>query len=223
MAIIGIMFSLKALAASAVTAALLSVPMYYYWEYLTRGMRPPKATQMLDDMEKNGVPDFTLRDLAGNSVQLSQFKGKVVLVNFWATWCAPCVKEFPSLQNLVKHFKGEIVVLAVSYDRQIEDIESFIKAFGVAPENFVIVWDKERSTSKLYGTDVLPETYILSREQKLIRKIAGEAVWDEPLAIQFFTDIVVAGNGATDGAEIPKSHQKASQPEPRERGVIKTH
>lgn len=171
-------------------AAFLSVPMYFYWEYLTRGMRPPQATLMLADMEKNGVPDFTLTDLAGQPVSLSRYKDKVVLINFWATWCAPCVKEFPSLQRLVKHFRGDLIVLAISYDRQREDIDTFIKAFGGTPEGFVVLWDKERVTSTLYGTDVLPETYILNREHKLLRKIAGEATWDEPMALQFFSEIV---------------------------------
>jgi thiol-disulfide isomerase/thioredoxin len=184
------MFNLRALGVTVLVAVLLAGPTYFYWQYLTRGMRPPEATQRLVEMETNGVPDFTLSDLSGRSVSLHQFKGKVVLVNFWATWCAPCVKEFPSLQNLVKQFKGEIVVLAVSFDHQREDIESFIKAFGGTPPGFQVLWDPERSTSKLYGTDVLPETYILNGDHKLLRKIAGEAKWDEPMALQFFADIV---------------------------------
>lgn len=156
-------------------------------------MRPPESTQMLAEMEKQGVPDFTLNDLNGKPVSLHDFKGKIVLINFWATWCAPCVKEFPSLQRLVKKFKGQVVVVAVSYDRQRDDIDSFIRAFGGTDDNFVILWDKERTTSRLYGTDVLPETYLVNRDHKLIRKIAGEALWDDPMALQFFEDIVNPG------------------------------
>lgn len=187
------MFSWRALLVSVFVGAVLSVPLYYYWEYLTRGMRPPQSTQMLAEMEKQGVPDFTLNDLNGKPVSLHDFKGKIVLINFWATWCAPCVKEFPSLQRLVKKFKGQVVVVAVSYDRQRDDIDSFIRAFGGTDDNFVILWDKERTTARLYGTDVLPETYLVDRDHKLIRKIAGEALWDEPMALQFFEDIVNPG------------------------------
>ncbi|HMN69677.1 MAG TPA: TlpA disulfide reductase family protein, partial [Bdellovibrionales bacterium] len=150
----------------------------------------PATTMKLNDLERDGVPDFTLKDLSGADVSLSQFAGKIVLVNIWATWCAPCVKEFPSLQNLVKKMSGKLVVLAVSYDKNKEDIETFVKAFGGTPENFVIVWDKERTTSPLFGTDVLPETYILSPERKLVRKIAGETSWDTPQALEFFEAVL---------------------------------
>lgn len=218
------MLNFKALGMSLLVSVFLAVPFYFYWDYLTRGMRPPQSTLMLNQMEQKGVPDFTLQDLNGKSVSLSQFKGKVVLVNFWATWCAPCVKEFPSLQNLVKLFKGDVVVLAVSYDRQKEDIDSFIKAFGGVPEHFLILWDKDKTTSSLYGTDVLPETFILDQNQKLLRKIAGEALWDEPMALRFFTDITKLG-GVEEGRnpEAPKAEARPESPAAKRRGSIKTH
>jgi len=172
-----------------VTAAILAVPMYYYWEFLTKGMSPTAATLRLNQMEKEGVPDFTLPDLAGRPVSLSQFKGKVILVNLWASWCAPCVKEFPSLKRLVEHYKGKLVVLAASHDHNRDDLESFIKAFGDVPADFVIVWDKDRITSGLFGTDQLPDTYIITKEYKLIRKVAGDQNWDEPNALRFFNEV----------------------------------
>lgn len=183
------MLSVKGLIASLTLAAVLSVPLYYYWEFLTAGMRPPAATLLLNELEKSGVPDFEVRLLNGDSTRLSQYKGKIVLVNFWATWCAPCVKEFPSLKGLVQKMQGQVVVLAISYDKQVEDVDTFVKAFGVAPEGFLIAWDPERKTSPLFGTDVLPETYIIGRDGKLVRKIAGETVWDDPYALKFFEGI----------------------------------
>lgn len=180
----------RGLLAVVIVAALLSVPMYCYWQTLTRGMRPPETTQILNRLEKTGVPDFAFPTLEGKSVSVSEFKGKVLLINLWATWCAPCVKEFPSLSNLVERFKGRVVVLAVSHDRDREDIVTFVKAFGDLPKDFVIVWDKERTSGKLLGTDALPETYILSPEQKLLRKIAGETIWDNAMAVQFFDEIL---------------------------------
>lgn len=183
------MFSWKGILVSLVTAGLLAIPLYFYWGFLTRGMRPSASTLRLNQLEKDGVPDFTLNDLNGKPVSLSQFKGHIVLVNLWASWCGPCVKEFPSLKRLVEHFKGKVVVLAVSHDRSREDLESFIKTFGQVPEGFVILWDKERKTSELFGTDQLPETYILSSQHKLVRKIAGEQLWDDPMALKFFEDL----------------------------------
>lgn len=183
------MWSFKGFLAVLVTAAVLSVPLYFYWEFLTKGMRPPEATLKLNDMETKGVPDFEVTSLSGDKIKLSGLRGKVVLINIWATWCAPCVKEFPSLKKLVETMNGEVLILAISYDRNREDIDTFIKAFGGVPENFKIAWDQERVTSSILGTDVLPETYILDRDGKLVRKIVGEATWDDPMAIDFFKKI----------------------------------
>ena len=182
------MLSFKGLFAVLVAAVVLAIPMYFYWEFLSSGMRPPESTLTLNRLEKTGVPDFTLPDLDGKPVRLYQFEDKIVLVNVWATWCAPCVKEFPSLKRLVEKFKGQIVVLAVSYDRDREDVRTFITAFGGLPSSFVVVWDEKKITSDLLGTDVLPETYILTRQRKLLRKIAGETTWDDPMAQAFFRE-----------------------------------
>ena len=192
----------------AVTAAILAVPMYFYWEFLTRGMSPPRATQILNELEKTGVPNFSYPDINGKVVSLSDFKGKVLLVNIWATWCAPCVKEFPSMKGLVEHFKGEVAILAISHDKYREDIDSFIKTFGGLPEDFVVVWDKDKSISKLFGTEVLPETYILSKEQKLLRKIAGETVWNEPMALEFFRELLDKENNKLPVQVPPKPVSK---------------
>jgi thiol-disulfide isomerase/thioredoxin len=180
------MLSVKGLLAVLVTAGFLSVPIYMYWGFLTRGMQPSTSTQKLDQLEKNGVPDFSFPDLSGNQVKLSDFKGRPVIVNLWASWCAPCVKEFPSLKGLVEHYKGKMVVLAISHDRTKDDLESFINAFGSVPKDFVIVWDKERKSGEMLGTDQLPETYILNSDLKLVRKVVGEQVWDSPRALEFF-------------------------------------
>ncbi len=184
------MLSLKGFCAAVLTLVVLAIPLSYYWGFLTRGMRPSVSTIRLNQLEKEGVPDFTLPDLNGKPVSLSQFRGRPVIINLWASWCGPCVKEFPSLKRLVEHFKGNVVVLAVSHDHSREDLDSFIQTFGGVPKDFVIVWDKERLTGELLGTDQLPETYILTREHKLVRKVAGEQVWDEPMALQFFTDVL---------------------------------
>ncbi|MGZ3721334.1 MAG: TlpA family protein disulfide reductase [Bdellovibrionales bacterium] len=184
------MLSFRGLIGVLITAAVLAIPIKYYWNFLTKGMRPSQSTIRLNELERDGVPDFTLPDMNGKPVSLSQFKNKAVLVNLWASWCGPCVKEFPSLKRLVEHYKGQLVVLAVSHDHSREDLDSFVKTFGGVPLDFVIVWDKERTTSELFGTDQLPETYILSKDHKLVRKVAGEQLWDEPRALSFFSGVL---------------------------------
>lgn len=187
-------------------------------------MRPPPATRILNELEKTGIPNFTLNDLDGKPVSLESFRGKVVLVNIWATWCAPCVKEFPSLKNLVEKFKGEIVVFAISHDRNQEDIVSFVRAFGKIPEHFVLLWDKEKSVSKIFGTEALPETYIISPQGKLLRKVAGDTVWDDVIALEFFKELIAkhspkAGDNGTDGgvqdgSNLPVGHPSVDTKSP---------
>ena len=183
------MLNLRAFIVVLIVAAGLSVPFYIYWEGLTLANRPPQSTVILNEMEKTGVPDFQLPDLKGVDHKLSQYRGKVVVLNFWASWCAPCVKEFPSLQRLADHFKGKLIVIAVSHDRNRDDLDSFVEAMGKESQNFQILWDKDRSVGDKYGTEVLPETFIIGTDQKLVRKIAGEDDWDSPLAIRFFEEM----------------------------------
>jgi len=182
------MFKIRGLVAVLLVGGLVSIPIYRYWKFLTRGQQPSTSTLRLNQLERDGVPEITLPGLDGKDISLSQFEGKAVLVNLWASWCAPCVKEIPSLKGLVEHFKGELVVLAVSQDHSREDLDSFVKAFGGVPKDFVIVWDRDKKVGEMLGTEQLPETYILNRKHKLVRKVAGEQVWNEPMALEFFKE-----------------------------------
>jgi thiol-disulfide isomerase/thioredoxin len=184
------MLSIRGVFAVVVMAAVLSVPIYFYWGKLTKGMQPSSSTIILNRLELEGLPELTFHTLDGRPVSLSEFRGKILVLNIWATWCAPCVKEFPSLQRLAEKMGGQLVVLAVSQDKLRDDIEYFIKAFGKTPKDFVIAWDKDRVSAQALGTDVLPETYIVSPEGRLVRKVAGETSWDDPMALQFFKDIL---------------------------------
>lgn len=184
------MWSWKGWGAVVLVAGLLSLPMYKYWNFLTQGMSPPKGTLMLADLETQGLGDFALPNLNGTQVHLSDFNEPVVLINVWATWCAPCIKEVPSLKRLAERFRGKIVILGISYDQIKDDILSFDRSFGPFPPNFVVLWDEKRSMENILGTDVLPETYILDRERKLVRKIVGDTVWDDPMAVEFFARLV---------------------------------
>lgn len=161
-----------------------------YAEVLERGQRPSEGTQKLNKFEIEGVPDFKLLDLKGKEVSLSDFKDKAVIVNFWASWCDPCVQEFPSLLKLIAHFKGEVVIVAISADRTKKDIEDFLKVFKATDPNLVILWDKDQAVAKKFGTSVLPESYILGKNTRFIRKIAGIDDWYNPQAIHFFEELI---------------------------------
>ncbi|MCB0386854.1 MAG: TlpA family protein disulfide reductase, partial [Bdellovibrionales bacterium] len=142
----------KGILAVVLAGGLMGLGWWKYQEFLTRGSRPPEGTQKLNQMEKKGVPDFTMTDLAGETIQLSNLKDKVVIVSFWATWCEPCVEEFPSLINLVREFKGEIILLAISADNSMAELKAFIKAFKADDPNIKVMWDKDQKVAELYGT-----------------------------------------------------------------------
>ncbi|MGE0761803.1 MAG: TlpA family protein disulfide reductase [Bdellovibrionales bacterium] len=182
---------LKGFLAVAVLGGALWLGWLRYHDFLTAGMQPTLGTQKLNEMEVGGVPDFELEDLNGNRVKLSQFADRTVILSFWASWCDPCVAEFPSMVKLVEHFKGQVVLLAVSADKSKADIESFLKPYAnKLPKDCVIVWDKERKVAEQYGTEALPESYILSKGLKIVRKVAGSEDWYSPGAVQLFEAIV---------------------------------
>lgn len=161
-----------------------------YADFLSQGQRPPEAVLKLNKIEKDGLPGFSVKTLKGEEISLAKFTGKLVILNFWASWCDPCVAEFPSLLKLLNKFNGEIVLLAISADYEEKDIQTFLKAFGAENPNLFVAWDKELEVGKKFGTEKLPESYIIGRDGHLIRKVAGVDDWSSSDAFDFFTDLL---------------------------------
>jgi thiol-disulfide isomerase/thioredoxin len=133
---------------------------------------------------KGPAPDFSAVTLDGKTVSLSALRGKPVLLNFWATWCAPCIVELPKLMQLSRDMDGKIVVLALSSDRNKESIEKFLARLPQETEeqtkspNAIIAWDEgARITSDLYQTIKLPETILISPDGRMMDKIVGDTDW----------------------------------------------
>jgi len=123
------------------------------------------------------APDFVLPDLADKSVRLSDYRGKVVFLNFWATWCKPCREEMPSMEVLYKNFeKDGFVVLAVSIDRVTtkKDIPPFIKSMNLT---FPVLVDSWGQTDKRYKLMGVPETYVIDQQGVLREKVIGPRDW----------------------------------------------
>jgi cytochrome c biogenesis protein CcmG/thiol:disulfide interchange protein DsbE len=132
------------------------------------------------------APDFTVQD-SDRKVTLSQFRGNVVVLNFWATWCPPCVEELPSLMAMQTRMKDKgVIVLAVSIDVDSDSYYRFIKERDV---NLLTVRDPEQKSSALYGTFGWPETYIIDRNGVLRRKLIGPVDWNSPEITGFLSTL----------------------------------
>ena len=152
-------------------------------------------TVYADPFEQMGVarprtskpaPDFVLQDIHGKSVSLDQFKGKPILINFWATWCGPCKEELPSMQRLHDASKsnGGIQILAISIDRSnIEKVNQYARDMNLT---FPILLDPDRIARKPYFVRGLPTSYLVDAEGKLQGFISGARNWDGPAARQLF-------------------------------------
>ncbi len=147
------------------------------------------------------APDFSLPSLdESKTVQLSDFRGKVVFLNFWATWCKPCKEEMPSMEVLYKNFeKDGFVVLAVSIDRVTtkKDIPPFVKSLGLS---FPILVDSWGQTDKRYKLMGVPETYIIDQQGVLREKLIGPRDWTRLDNLQVITGLLKAGAGS---AQVP--------------------
>lgn len=130
--------------------------------------------------------NFSVQD-SERQISLSQFRGQVVVLNFWASWCAPCISETPSLVNMQRRLHGKgVVVVAISEDEDEAAYRSFIKNYGIG---FVTVRDPSQRVKHLYGTVQLPETYIIDRDGILRRKFPYAVDWNSPEVLQFLLSL----------------------------------
>jgi cytochrome c biogenesis protein CcmG, thiol:disulfide interchange protein DsbE len=131
--------------------------------------------------------DFPLT-LAGKSEHFADLKGKVVVLNFWATWCPPCVEETPALNRLQKYIDSRGgMVLGVSVDEDGAAYEKFLKDQSVV---FPTYRDATKKSAADYGTSLYPETYIIDRHGKIARKFVGEQQWDSAEMLRYFDAIL---------------------------------
>ena len=117
------------------------------------------------------APEIRLDDLSGRPVALSDFRGKVVLVDFFASWCAPCREELPVLEKLsTKYRKRGLVVLGVNIDNDVKAARKFLKE---VPVSFVVVHDAAKKAAKLYAPPTMPSSYIIDRKGRIHRVHKG--------------------------------------------------
>ena len=128
------------------------------------------------------APGFALPDLAGRTVSLGEQRGKVVLVNFWATWCAPCEAEMPAMQNLYRQLAGKgFTLLAVSVDEEAEKVAPFRDRLQL---DFPILLDPTQEVAGLYQTYRFPESFLVDRDGVIVERYIGEKPWDSEAYVE---------------------------------------
>jgi len=157
--------ALLAVGVFAVIVAL-AVGAYFFWQ----------AKQTPPVEAGDTAPDFTLPLLRGGEATLSDYRGKVVLLNIWATWCNPCREEMPSMQQLYQNMKGKpFEILAASIDsRGSVDVEPFVKQFGLT---FPILLDADKKVNDMYSATGVPETYIIDKNGVVRKHTLGPVNW----------------------------------------------
>lgn len=160
-------------------------------------------------------PPLKLKNMAGEEVSLESWKGKVVLLNFWATWCVPCVAEMPALERLYKTYKDqglEVVAVSVDQDAKLADVEKFLKSNGIT---FTVLRDPEFTTPTTFGLTGFPESFFLSREGKLVSiedpsdhaislRVVGDRPWDSPAFVKAVGELVTKNGPGTTLASSSK-------------------
>ena len=135
------------------------------------------------------APNFTLPGLDGKMVSLTDYKGKVVLLNIWATWCPPCVEEMPSMEKLHQELKDEeFEILAVSIDESgAEAVLPFIEKHKLS---FPALIDTKGAMKSLYRTTGVPESFIIDKDGMVVEEIIGPRDWAAAGAIRFFRNLI---------------------------------
>lgn len=150
-----------------------------------------KSLGLQQPQETVEAPDFTLRDLNGKKVQMRDFRGKVVFLNFFATWCVPCRLEMPAMDRLYQANKDKgLLVLAVDLREGVKPVRSFLRELKVS---FPALLDEDGSVAFMYGVRPLPTTYLVGRDGKLLWRAYGAREWDSPEARQYFARVLADG------------------------------
>jgi peroxiredoxin len=140
----------------------------------------------------DSAPDFSVPALPSGSVDLKSYRGQIVVLNLWATWCPPCVEETPSLVQFAEKMKQHgVVVLGISVDEDPKALQDFVQQNNIS---YPIGRDPNRLLSARYGTFQFPETYILDRRGHLAEKVIGATDWDDARMQNFVLDLAQAPN-----------------------------
>ena len=151
----------------------------------------PKLGHVLTALaEPIPAPDFTLEDLDAKKVHLKDFSGKVVMINFWATWCPPCRRELPSMERLHQHYKDKgFSVISLNQMEDVEQVFSYVAALDTYP-SYPILMDKNSTVSRAYDVLGLPTTYIIDKKGKVRYRAIGGREFDHPEVEKLIQELI---------------------------------
>ncbi len=163
-----------------------------FWLSAERSDRPAETRQSVNPewQHLREAPRFTLPNDQSQPRRLSEFAGQIVVVHFWATWCAPCLEEVPQFIDAARSFEGKpITFIAVSLDTQWKDAHRFFKP-ETLPKTVVSLLDAKNTIAEEFGTFQFPETYVLTPDLRIIKKWVGPQQWESAELRGFLTGLI---------------------------------
>ncbi len=141
--------------------------------------------------EGDFVPSFSLKDISGKEKTLNDYNDRIILVNFWASWCGPCNEEASSLEEMYKHLRSKgVALVAISIDHHMRPVNRFVKKYSIT---FPVLLDPEENVASAYGITGVPETFILNQDHKLIKHIIGPLDWTSGNVMSYLSTLMAEG------------------------------
>lgn len=132
------------------------------------------------------APALEAQDLAGGRVSLADLRGKFVVLNFWATWCEPCIGEWPQIDRLAERLadRDDVVVVAVSIDSSPEVIAPFLERMSLSGTRVKVLWDPTQKAHNAFGSEKIPDTYFIDRSGEVVQAYVNVRDWGRPGAFR---------------------------------------
>ena len=175
-------------------AAAVVIPLFYDSFFATAGSQQQELERLLGNIGILKVPHITrpvevqLKDVYGNTVRLSDYRGKIIFLNFWATWCRTCVIEMPAMENLHRRLKDrDFVMVAINLQESPEQVKTFFEKFKLS---FTALLDSSGEVGSGFAVRALPTTFILDKQGRIIGHALGPREWDSRASIELFEYLI---------------------------------
>ncbi|MCB2384508.1 TlpA disulfide reductase family protein [Shewanella baltica] len=176
--------------------SLLAGGVAYAYPGMQQATKPMESTVDLINVLPKTFPiePVAFNDVDGKAIDFSQFKGKIIMVNMWATWCPPCVRELPAIERLATKFKAEdFVLLPISIDAEgKQQVQPFLNSLGMP--NFNSYYDQSQSLGDVFPLDTIPATFILDQQGQLIAFVRSYVDWDDAKAVSLIQGFIDKGS-----------------------------